>query len=1246
MVSAGANDARFESEARLLEKVQHPNVVEYIAHGRDADGPWLAMEWLDGKPLSDAIAGGSMSVRGAVMIGAQIARALEAAHEKGIVHRDLKPSNVMVIAGRIVKLVDFGVAKALDASAVITSPGALVGTPLYMAPEQLQGREIGPKTDVFAFGVVMFEMLVGYPPFAADTPIAVLARIALADPPQLAELRPETRGVLAALVARALAKDPGARPEASTVSLELERLGHGWDEGPTLPGDARSVSPVLHSSADLSEEWRNVAAVAVCADDPESALAWLAKQATMTERLGGIVLALFMDPGAPDAPVLRAVQSARALVGLQPTTRARVSAVRASTRSPLARQTGAILPAAPGVQIDRVSADLLRDRFDLAWTSDHAMVLEERDFDAFTLLLGRHTPTVGRDAELAQLEALLAAVREDGAPKIAVVVGPPGQGKSRVMRELVRRHASQLGRKPLLAARFDPSSQGTPWGGTARAVRDVLSVVSDSPHSEQHARLGEAALALELGDGELALLAPLIGLDGPTGERLTPEHLRDGVVEAMVALLTRLAGADVALVVLEDAHWADSASIALVDALMSRAELPVAVVAFARPDIFDRGDAPWRLRSLLRIDLAPLGTRAAGKLVRSALGEEVGDDIVQDLVRLSAGNPLVLEELVRAHATTGAASASVSARSVFEARIARASDIERLVLRAAAVIGEVFWDDLLARLVASAEIDVGRVLADLERDELFVVRPRSRFRGARELGFRHALLKDAAYEMVPVEVRRELHALAAHWLVERREPDLAAVANHAAAGGLTQLAAELLLRVGRAAWDAGEPTSSRAALERAAGLLGRASRSNIELQLGLEAACRELGDRSRRTRHLAAARRAVQSSGDRHAAVEVQLRESALESDGARIDRARDKARTAALAAERIGDYPRLARARIAEALAQRELGGIDAALEALAQVIVPGVWEHVPPRDQAEALSVRGTLFRRRGQVAAAIDAYRRGVELLGPVGFELMRASLQNSLGFALIGDGRLAEARAALESSRETRRARGVKRSVAKVLANIGLISLVVADWPRASDTLDECVTLHRVHGDYEAYADTLMLRARAALGAGETEDAAAWLARGESEARQNGSAYDQGHAGLVRGWIALFTGDIAAAERAFAEARLEAARAGHLGMAVVACAELARTCALLDRHGEATALVSQCLTQLDEIEGSEWSIETYAALVLAAAPEQVPTVARRALHRLDAFVANVGDAALAAQLELRPEVRLIRDRARSA
>jgi tRNA A-37 threonylcarbamoyl transferase component Bud32 len=213
---------RFRREARAAASLNHPGIVTVHDVGMDGPRPFIVMELVHGEPLSDLLEReGRLSFARAAAIAQAIAEGLACAHEAGIVHRDLKPRNVMLTAYGQVKVLDFGIAQALDRTPV-DEP---LGTAEYLSPEQATGGPADGRSDVYALGVVLYEMVAGRPPFTGEGPIAVLHRHVHDAPPPLSGVRPEIPASLQSIVERCLRKQPAARfRDARALAQELRRF--------------------------------------------------------------------------------------------------------------------------------------------------------------------------------------------------------------------------------------------------------------------------------------------------------------------------------------------------------------------------------------------------------------------------------------------------------------------------------------------------------------------------------------------------------------------------------------------------------------------------------------------------------------------------------------------------------------------------------------------------------------------------------------------------------------------------------------------------------------------------------------------------------------------------------------------------------------------------------------------------------------------------------------------------------------
>jgi serine/threonine protein kinase len=200
---------RFTREAQAAAGLSHPGIVTVFDTGEDDGGPYIVLELIEGTTLAARLVeNGPVDPAAVADIVTQVASALDHAHAMGVVHRDVKPANMILEPEGRVRLTDFGIAKTFDDPTTVTTTGELVGTISYMAPEILQGHPATPSSDLYSLGAVTYELLAGRPPFAAETPAALLEAVRVAKPPSLKGLAPD---VMASAVSVAMAKDPTQR---------------------------------------------------------------------------------------------------------------------------------------------------------------------------------------------------------------------------------------------------------------------------------------------------------------------------------------------------------------------------------------------------------------------------------------------------------------------------------------------------------------------------------------------------------------------------------------------------------------------------------------------------------------------------------------------------------------------------------------------------------------------------------------------------------------------------------------------------------------------------------------------------------------------------------------------------------------------------------------------------------------------------------------------------------------------------
>ncbi len=242
---------RFLREARMVASLEHPNILPVYDFGEEGGVPFLVMPYLSGGSLRERLRAGPVPLAVASAWIAQLSEALDAAHAAGVLHRDVKPANVLLGKDDRLFLADFGIAKMLESDTGLTATGVVVGTPIYMAPEQAMGKRASPATDRYALAVVAFEILSGRPPFEGDTALSLMHQHVSTPPPALSARVPGLPAGLDTVLAQALAKDPDERPVScrafATGVAAYAAAGitppHGLSGAPTGPTVYQSLDP-------------------------------------------------------------------------------------------------------------------------------------------------------------------------------------------------------------------------------------------------------------------------------------------------------------------------------------------------------------------------------------------------------------------------------------------------------------------------------------------------------------------------------------------------------------------------------------------------------------------------------------------------------------------------------------------------------------------------------------------------------------------------------------------------------------------------------------------------------------------------------------------------------------------------------------------------------------------------------------------------------------------------------------------
>jgi class 3 adenylate cyclase/tetratricopeptide (TPR) repeat protein len=702
--------ARLLREAQAAARLDHPNIVSVYDAGETGDTPFIVMQLVTGTTLRDC---GPLSIPQIVVVARQLCDALDHAHAQGIVHRDLKPENISVVGSGerlIAKLMDFGLARSREASR-LTQEDALVGTVFYLAPEQALGQEVDGRADLYALGMILYELATGRLPFTGDDPLIIISQHLHAPVVPPRTHNPEIPPGLESLILRLLSKKPDDRPASAREVLEALTLDQA--QSPALPGgEVTFLFTDIEGSTPLWER------------DPDGMRASLAQHdailheviATHSGRvfnvIGDAFLAAFSSPVQAAAAALAAQRRlASAAWGATGPLRVRMGLHRGPAEvfgrgyapSHTLNRVARVMSAGHGGQILLSLAvaevvrehlpegvglrDLGKHRLKGLSQAEHLFQIAVSDLRAdfpplksmpvapspggeVASLLDRivRGQLVGRKEELAEAVALWqrAAVSEAGEARVLLVSGEPGVGKTRFVRELIAQ-AHSSGATVLVGECYAES--GAPYAPIAQMIRQAL----DDP-SGGDLGLSEFALAdlLTLAPG-LRPRYPNISSNPPLDAQSELERVYDSIVElcARLAARRRSPGRGVGdgplLLFVDDAHWADPGTLFLLRhlarrgrATLRRANLPLLLVMTYREVELDEARALHevlldlnRERLAARIKLARLSKQQTRDLLAVMFAEEITPEFLDGIYRETEGNPFFVEEVCKALVESG-----------------------------------------------------------------------------------------------------------------------------------------------------------------------------------------------------------------------------------------------------------------------------------------------------------------------------------------------------------------------------------------------------------------------------------------------------------------------------------------------------------------------------------------------------------------------------------------------------------------
>ncbi len=804
---------RFHQEARLLERVRNEHVVGYVAHGEDEAGRLcLVLEWLDGMDLARRQRIAPLGVSEVFEVVTQAAEGLAALHAHGIVHRDVKPSNFFLVdrddGALHVKLIDLGIARSLHDEA-ITLEGFRVGTPAYMSPEQARGEaNITALTDVYSLGVVLFELLARRRPFTGRDPFAVLAQIVLQQPPRLTDLVPSLPPIVSDIVARAMARDASTRyGDVRALGAAIRAIHSGAELGETdreaveaatmaIPAGSSSGAVATAEQRVVTALFAGFGAVATPGDAFEQFQQVIVAHGGVPHRtIGRRAVAVFGGERSTGDEAIRAARAAseaqRLLVGSRlalATCRVLTNAAGLSAEA-IERGATQLEKAQEVIRVDATTARMLESTCVIETVDGEPALRGERTGidEAGPQLFGRPTPMVGRDRELAILDACFAECADESVARGVVLAGPAGIGKSRIRYEWVKRLRGREQGLVILTGRGDPMTARSPFGLIARALRSHARIVDGEPLETRREKLSSVLLrAVRPSDRERVgvFLGELIGVpfaddDAFRAARTDPVLRGDAMRAAFEDWIAGECEDGAVLLLFEDVQWADGPSMKTVDAaLRNLADRPRFILAGGPPE------QPHAFRASLanasqEISVGPLSKKSSQRFVHEVLTERATDAVVDRIVERAEGNPFNLEELMRAVVAGQGDALPDSVLGMVQARLDALGPEAKRVIRVASVFGQTFWR---GGVVSLGGVDRTQAtedwLQELVTREIVARRSSSAVRAEVEYFFRNSLLREAAYATLTDEDRTHAHAMAGAWLEKAGSVDAAALADH------------------------------------------------------------------------------------------------------------------------------------------------------------------------------------------------------------------------------------------------------------------------------------------------------------------------------------------------------------------------------------------------------------------------------------------------------------------------------------
>lgn len=756
-------------EAQLQSQLSHPNIVRVFDFVSFDGVDHIVSELVEGQTLTEAAP--ALSWRERLQCLVQVARAMSHSHAHGVLHRDLKAENVLVTRDGIVKVTDFGLSQSLDPTRLEPGDDAagFSGTPLTMAPEQLRGESSSPRSDMFAFGVLVFETLAGRHPFRGRTDLETIHNVSHGLPTPLRAAAVDTPIVLSELVDRMLAKTPEARPsDFGEVLLALTEVLRAAT-APPLPSsvERRQLAIAhlrLHPEGEASRE-TYIEALRIARNETRRA------EGLVMFAHGREFIAAFGYPTSHERNVAAAMSFVESLretlvrrgigvslsVGVDQADAAihvEEDAVIVSEAIDGARTQA--YQASPGrtLAASRVRAQLVASGFraEPYHGADAETRAEAGGFVIVRAPARAQTELIGRTTVLEPLTRRLRACIAPGSTSVfrVAIVGEAGIGKSTLLERLLREVGPLA--EQLMSIGALPNDRYSPYATLGRLVEVLFGIGpgrrGEHPHRAPREQLEEALRPT----GRPFLQSALAEVTGcATAE--DRERLRASGERSVSELIARQVGDYLAerlmetpsLLVLEDLHWADQASLGVLGQLIDRTLRGAAILVSFRPDEL-RSESLTRALELVL--LQRLGEEDATNLVRRLLPPGAPANVVRTVVERAGGVPLWLEELAEVVREDGELPAQRStAPTTLRDSVQRRLDLVGRRARHVAELAAAFGGDISVELLAIAsEQPRAELISDLDQlARRGLVHLTEAGRGPR-VGFRHALTEAAIYQ--------------------------------------------------------------------------------------------------------------------------------------------------------------------------------------------------------------------------------------------------------------------------------------------------------------------------------------------------------------------------------------------------------------------------------------------------------------------------------------------------------------------